>query len=338
MTLPFAGPLAPMLAKLQPELPVGEDWLYEPKWDGFRSIVFRDDDSTHIWSRDQRPFERYFPELPGVLEKFFPSPCVVDGEIVVAGEGGSLEFDLLQMRIHPAESRINKLSRENPASFVAFDLLADGDEDLRGVELTERRARLEKLLDGVPDEMSSGGSHVLLTPQTDDPAEADGWFESFTRLGLEGVVAKRKNLLYHPGDRAMIKVKKLKTADCVVGAYRLSKKGDGIGSLLLGMYDADGVLHFLGHTASFKEAERREILKMLRPLEGGTSFVGGRAPGGPSRWTQQELPWVPLQPKLVCEVRYDKLQGDRFRHATTFLRWRTDKKPEECTLDQVTGA
>jgi len=259
--------------------------------------------------------------------------------VVLAGADG-LDFDLLQRRLHPAESRIRKLSVETPASFVAFDLLALGDEDLRRTALGERRKRLERALSkagsGVP---GAGGTHVLLTPHTDDADEAETWFEAFAPLGLEGVVAKRADLLYRPGDRAMVKVKKIKTADCVVGGYRVAKSGEGIGSLLLGLYDEDGVLHYVGHTSSFKARERREIRQKLRPLEGGESFGWGRSPGGPSRWSAgKDQSFVQLRPELVCEVTFDKLQQGRFRHAATFVRWREDRDPASCTFDQVSNA
>ncbi|MFN2543942.1 MAG: ATP-dependent DNA ligase [Actinomycetota bacterium] len=336
MALPVTPPVPPMLAKLQPELPRGEGWLYEPKWDGFRAIVFRDGKDVEIQSRDTRPFNRYFPELPPVFLDCLAKRCVVDGEIVLAGPDG-LDFDSLQLRLHPAESRVRMLSKQIPTSFVAFDLLALGSRDLREQPLTKRRAELEKML---PEGFSTepGKTQIFLTPQTDDPDEAEKWFDTFGSLGLDGVIAKRTSLKYVPGERVMVKVKKIKTADCVVVGYRLSKAGDGIGSLLLGLYDADGVLHFVGHTSSFKAQERRDLLQELQPLvkKKQQDFGPGRTPGGPSRWTQgRELPWVELKPKLVVEVSYDKMQGDRFRHATRLLRWREDKKPPECTFDQL---
>ena len=338
MTLPFPPPVEPMLAKLQRELPIGDGWRYEPKWDGFRSLVWRDGDDVYIQSRDLKPFNRYFPELVPALARELPDRCVVDGEIVVASADGTLAIDSLQQRIHPAASRVKMLSEQTPSSFIAFDLLAEGDEDLRQTAFSERRERLDRALgDGNEPKFADQSSRVYVTPETADPGEAEAWFEGLSHLGVEGVVAKREDLVYRPGDRAMVKVKKVKTADCVVGGFREAKSGKGIGSLLLGLYDEDGVLHFLGHTASFKAAERVQIREMLRPLEKEDSFGEGRTPGGPSRWTQKELPWVSVRPELVAEVQYDKLQGDRFRHATTFVRWRTDKRPEECTLDQVTG-
>jgi ATP-dependent DNA ligase len=327
-----------MLAKLQRELPRGEGWLYEPKWDGFRAIVFVTGEDVYSQSRDKRPFNRYFPELPAALAEALPGECVVDGEIVVAGPGG-LDFDLLQMRIHPAESRVRMLAEETPASFVAFDLLAVGDRSLMDAPFAARREELRKLMEGrdgsgVP---GPGSTQVLLTPQTDDVEEADAWFDTFAPLGLDGVVAKKVDLKYSPGDRTMVKVKKVKTADCVVGAYRPSRADEGIGSLLLGLY-RDGVLHFVGHTSSFSAAERKRLRAELRQYEDpdALTFGEGRTPGGPSRWARAEQAvWTPLRPVLVCEVRYDKVQGDRFRHAATFVRWRDDKRPEECTFDQL---
>ena len=335
--LPFGPPVEPMLAKLQRELPVGDGWLFEPKWDGFRSIVFKDGDDVYIQSRDLKPFNRYFPEVAQMLGDELPDRCVVDGEIVVAGPDGALDFDTLQMRIHPAASRIRMLSEKTPASFIAFDLLAEDDEDLRSVPFAKRRHRLEAAMKRAadPSRRRVRGTQILLTPQTDDPEEAEAWFDGLSHLGVEGVVAKRPDLDYRAGDRAMVKVKHVKTADCVVGGYRVSKSGRGIGSLLLGLYDDQGVLHFVGHTSSFKAHERIQIQEMLKPLEREESFGQGRTPGAPSRWTQREDPWISVRPVLVCEVTFDKLQGDRFRHATTFVRWRKDRDPRSCTFDQI---
>jgi ATP-dependent DNA ligase len=328
MSLPVEPPIAPMLAKLQREVPEGEGWLYEPKWDGFRSIVFRDGADVQIMSRDKKPLNRYFPELEPILKAALPKRVVVDGEIIVSVDG-KLDFDALQLRIHPAASRVKMLSEKIPAGFVAFDLLAVGDKDLMKEPFAERRKLLEKHIKTTDD--------VSITPQSDSLDDASVWMESDGGIGLEaGVVAKQADVLYRPGARAMVKVKKLKTADVVVGGYRLSKTGDGIGALLLGVYSDDGALQYVGHTSSFKAAERRELLKELHKLEGGKSFGEGRAPGGMSRWSSgKEDPWVPLEPKLVCEVSYDKMQQHRFRHATTFLHWRTDKEPKECTWDQL---
>jgi ATP-dependent DNA ligase len=318
-----------MLAKLQPEIPRGPGWLYEPKWDGFRAIVVRDGDDVRIDSRNGQSLHRYFPEVVEELRRALPERCVVDGEIVIAGERG-LDFEALQQRIHPAESRIRRLSAETPASFIAFDLLAVGDEDLRALPGVERRARL------VAELRATG--RVAITPQTHDADEAQEWFTRYEGAGLDGVVAKRAEQRYVEGERLWVKVKHLRTVDCVVGGYRLaSTSGGGIASLLLGLYTDDGVLHHVGHTSSFNARERREILEMLRPLEGGESFGRGRTPGGPSRWTQgkRDESWVAVTPTLVCEVSFDYMQGDRFRHAARFLRWRSDKEPRQCTYDQL---
>lgn len=335
-----------MLAKLQEEIPSGEGWLYEPKWDGFRAIVFKDGKDMTIVSRDNKPLERYFPELPAAIAAVTPPRCVIDGEVVLCDDRG-LDFDGLQQRIHPAASRVNMLAEKTPASFVAFDLLAEGSRDLRDVPLARRRAELEKALSKAiampakPQKKGVIGSltpapKVALTPQTDDSDEATRWFEVLEGVGLDGVIAKKDDLLYVPGRRVMIKIKHKRTADCVVAGYRLSKTGDGVGSLLLGLYDDSGTLHYVGHTSSFKAKERVELLEMIKPLEGGTSFGKGRSPGGQSRWTgAQEKTWVPLRPQLVCEVSFDFMQGDRFRHAATFIRWRDDKKPQDCGFDQL---
>jgi ATP-dependent DNA ligase len=326
-----------MLAKLKETMPRGEGWLYEPKWDGFRAIVFRDGDEVQVTSRDTRPIDRYFPELLDPLRAALPGRCVVDGEIVVTGDDG-LDFEALLLRIHPAASRIKMLSETVPASFVAFDLLALGDESFLEVPLRERRARLDAALAGAPsaDPERMRACEVFLTPQTADAEEAAVWFDAFEEMGLDGVIAKESHIVYSPGQRTMVKIKHKRTADCVVGGYRLSKAGDGIGSLLLGLYDGDGVLHYVGHTSSFKAPERRRLLEELRPLEGGTSFVGGRSPGGPSRWAAAaEKTWVALEPSLVCEVSFDHMQGERFRHAATFVRWRPEKKPADCDFAQL---
>ena len=329
MKLPFDPPVAPMLAKLQRTIPVGDEWLYEPKWDGFRAIVFYDGDEVYIESRDERPFNRYFPELPPIFAEVFPKPCVVDGEIIVPTEKG-IDFGALLQRIHPAKSRVDMLAEETPAGFVAFDLLALGTKDLREQPFADRRAALEDLLENSPKK------EISVTDQTRSAKEAEAWFDVYETQGFEGVVAKKDDQTYLPGKRAMIKVKRQRTADVVVGGYRLSKGGDGVGSLLLGLYDAAGVLQFVGHTSSFKAAERRALLEQFEPLKGDGGFGGGRTPGGQSRWaTAQSQNWVPLRPELVCEVSFDRFEGERFRHAATFLHWRTDKKPRECTVDQV---
>ena len=327
--LPITPPVAPMLAKLQTDIPRGEGWLYEPKWDGFRAIVLRDGEALRIDSRNGQTLDRYFPEVVEQLRLALPERCVLDGEIVLAGERG-LDFDALQQRIHPAASRIKRLSVETPASFIAFDLLAVGDEDLRGAPGAERRARLIQELRATPS--------VAITPQTDDPDEAAEWFTRYEGAGLDGVIAKQAGQRYVEGERLWVKVKHRRTCDCVVGGYRLAiAAGAGVASLLLGLYDENGVLHLVGHTSSFNAAERRALLEKLRPLEGGESFGGGRTPGGPSRWTQgkRDESWIAVQPVLVCEVSFDYMQGERFRHAARFHRWRTDKDPAECTFDQL---
>ncbi|MEW5739831.1 MAG: ATP-dependent DNA ligase [Myxococcota bacterium] len=326
---PFAPPLEPMLAQAQEEIPVGEGFSYEPKWDGFRCIVFRDGSSVHLSSRNGQPLQRYFPEVVDALASALPERCVVDGEIILPGERG-LDFDALQARIHPAASRVQRLSKETPAGFVAFDLLALGDVDWRERPGAERRTELVRVV--------TSSERVFVTPQTKDVEVARRWFRDFEGAGCDGVIARRDELPYLPGKRVMVKVKHHRTADCVVGAYREGKTKGTVGSLLLGLYGDDGVLHHVGHTSSFTAKEKRELKEKLAPLEGGASFGGGRTPDAPSRWSKkkdEEPTWVALEPSLVCEVRYDYLQGPRFRHATTFLRWRPDKAPKDCTFSQL---
>ena len=334
-------PIAPMLAKLSTELPAGEGWLYEPKWDGFRALVFRDGGEPYLQSRDLKPLNRYFPELLGPLRAQLPERCVLDGEIVIAGAQG-LDFDALLLRIHPAESRIRLLAQQTPASYVAFDLLAVEGEDLRGAAQEIRRARLEKAL-------ARATPPIYLTPATRDRAVAQDWFARFEGAGLDGVVAKRVDQTYQPDKRVMLKVKHARTADCVVAGFRWHKNGPGtmVGSLLLGLYDDKGTLHHVGVTSSFTAAKRRELVAELAPLREGAAeshpwrewaeFAGEqRMPGAGSRWNRgKDLSWEPLRVERVCEVAYDHLQGDRFRHATTFLRWRPDKPPAECRYDQL---
>jgi ATP-dependent DNA ligase len=331
--LPFQPPIEPMLAKLQQAIPEGEAWLYEPKWDGFRSLIFFDGDSTYLQSRDLKPFARYFPELRESLEQVLPRACVLDGEIVIMGPRG-LEFDALQLRIHPAESRVRMLAGQTPSSFVAFDLLADEGEDLRASPLAERRARLEALA-------AEARPPFFVTPATRDTAQAQDWFERFEGAGLDGVIAKRLDGAYQPGARAMVKVKHLRTVDVVVGGLRWGKDAEGssVGSLLLGLFSEDGVLHFVGHTSSFSAQEKRELVGTLRPYmtdDDAEGFGQGRTPGAESRWTRgKDMSWVRLRPELVCEVSFDYLQGLRFRHAATFRRWRPDKPPQSCAFDQL---
>jgi ATP-dependent DNA ligase len=334
-----------MLAKLVDAVPEGDGWLYEPKWDGFRALVFRDGDRVHLQSRDLRPLERYFPELLGPLSAALPARAVVDGEIVIAGAEG-LDFTALLQRIHPAASRINLLAEATPASFVAWDLLAEGDEDLRALPLSERRPRLEGALAGARPP-------VHLTPASRDRAVALDWFDRFEGAGLDGVVAKRLEEPYRPGVRSMFKIKHARTADCVVAGFRWHKNGPGtmIGSLLLGLYDGDGVLHHVGIAASFSIKRRQELVDELAPLREDARTghpwaawaelqddpsVGQRMPGATSRWNRNKnLSWEPLRIERVCEVAYDHLQGDRFRHATHFRRWRPDKRPADCRYDQL---
>jgi ATP-dependent DNA ligase len=330
-----------MLARLSDALPDGEGWLYEPKWDGFRALVFRDGDEIYTQSREERPLDRYFPELAPAFRQHLPARAVVDGEIVIAGPDG-LDFDALQLRLHPARSRVEKLARESPAAFVAFDLLALGDEDLRGRPQAERRALLEQA-------MAEAAPPMHLTPMTRDRALAAEWFTRFEGAGLDGVMAKREEGRYEPGKRTMIKVKHARTADCVVAGFRWHKGGAGerVGSLLLGLYDADGRLEHVGVTSSFTMARRAELVSELLPLreralEGhpwaawAEAMGDQRMPGGQSRWSAgKDLSWEPLRPERVAEVRYDHLQGRRFRHAATFLRWRPDRSPAQCRYDQL---
>ena len=329
-----------MLAKLAEQLPVG-GYLYEPKWDGFRAIVFRQEDEVYIQSRDARPLDRYFPELHDALLKRLPKNCVVDGEIVIATARG-LDFDALQMRLHPAASRNAKLAKETPSSFVAFDLLAVEGRPLIVEPQAARRAALEQLLGKVK-------APVYLTPVTRDPTVALDWLTRFEGAGLDGVIAKPESGTYLPGKRAMIKVKHARTADCVVAGFRWHKSGkDAIGSLLLGLYDESGLLQHVGVTSSFTMAMRRQLAKELAPLR--TNAIKGhpwrdwasaaaessRMPGAQSRWSAgKDLSWEPLRIERVCEVKYDHMQGDRFRHASIFQRWRPDRRPQDCGFAQL---
>jgi ATP-dependent DNA ligase len=348
MRLPFEPPIEPMLAKATSGLPSDDGWLFEPKWDGFRALVFRDGDELYIQSRDLKPLDRYFPELAGPLKANLPERCVLDGEVVISGDG-ALQFEALLLRIHPAASRVKMLAEESPASFVGWDLLALGDEDLRGVPQGERRARLEQVLaDAEPP--------IHLTPATRDRALAADWFDRFEGAGLDGVVAKRLDGAYLPGKRAMLKIKHERTADCVVAGFRWHKNGPGthVGSLLLGLFDDEGHLHHVGVTSSFTWDKRGALAEELEPLRvnaleghpwgewaewasaGAADASGQRLPGATSRWNRgKDLSWEPLRAERVVEVAYDHLQGDRFRHGTTFRRWRPDKPPEACRYDQL---
>jgi len=322
-----------MLAKAADAIPTGDGWLYEPKWDGFRALVFFDGEGVYMQSRDLKPLGRYFPELETQLPAALPGPMILDGEVVIA-RNQALDFEALQMRIHPAESRVRMLSEQTPASFVAFDLLALGDEDLREVPFSTRRERLTQTL-------AKAEPPVYVTPATDDPSLAQDWFERFEGAGLDGVIAKRLDEPYKPGVRSLVKIKHLRTVDCVVGGYRWNRgeEGRAVGSLLLGLYDNGGVFNLVGHTSSFKAQEKRDLVSFLAPYVSEDEDVGfgqGRMPGGPSRWTgDRDMSWVRLRPELVCEVTFDYLQGTRFRHAATFKRWRSDKPPAECTFDQI---
>ncbi len=331
-----------MLAKLTDALPDGDGWLFEPKWDGFRALVFRDGEHVFTQSRDSKPLDRYFPELVETFRRGLPERCVVDGEIVVATARG-LDFDVLQLRLHPAASRVRKLAAETPASFVAFDVLADGARDLRAAPQAERRAVLEGLLaDQVP--------RLHLTPCTRDRATAADWFHRFEGAGFDGVIAKHEAARYEAGKRTMLKIKHARTADCVVAGFRWHKNGPGtlVGSLLLGLYDEAGTLHHVGITSSFTTETRGRLAAELAPLRedalaahpwrswAEASGEAVRMPGGHSRWSAgKDLSWEPLRVERVCEVKYDHLQGDRFRHAAIFLRWRPDKPPAACGYDQL---
>ena len=340
LSLAVKPPVEPMLAKLADELPAG-DYLYEPKWDGFRAIVFRNEDGVYIQSRDARPFDRYFPELHAALLERLPEKSVVDGEIVIATARG-LEFDSLQLRLHPAASRVAKLAKEMPSSFIAFDLLAVAGRNLMTAPQATRRAALEELLAKVKPP-------VHLTPATRNRALALDWLTRFEGAGLDGVIAKPAAGTYLAGKRAMIKVKHTRTADCVVAGFRWHKSGkDAVGSLLLGLYDDSGVLQHVGVTSSFTMAMRGQLVEELAPLRkdamrnhpwrewAGLSAASSRMPGGQSRWSAgKDLSWEPLRIERVCEVRYDHMQGDRFRHAAFFLRWRADKQPRDCRYDQL---
>jgi ATP-dependent DNA ligase len=344
--LPVNPPVSPMLAKLARELPTG-DFLYEPKWDGFRAIVFRDGDEVEIGSRNEKPLTRYFPDLIEPLQASLPDRCVVDGEIVIATERG-LDFDLLSLRIHPAKSRVAMLAEQNPASFVGFDLLAEGDTDFRDQPFAERRSRLERAF-------ANADPPVLITPATLDVATAAEWFERFEGAGLDGVVAKPLDGPYLEAKRTMSKVKHQRTADCVVAGFRTHKDGEGVGSLLLGLFDDDGTLHHVGVASSFKGEFRTELAAHVAPyrdhamdehpwrewaefaVEGANSERGGqRRPGAQSRWNAgKDLSWEPLRIELVAEVAYEHLQGDRFRHTARFVRWRPDREPSSCTYEQL---
>jgi ATP-dependent DNA ligase len=347
MTLPLSPPFAPMLAKLMDTIPEGEGWLYEPKWDGFRCIVFRDGDQIELASRNERPFTRYFPELLEPMLRDLPQRCVVDGEIVLpALDDTGLDFDALLQRIHPAESRVRRLAAETPASFVAFDLLALDDRLLLDAPLHERVALLQSSL-------AAASPPIHLCPTTTDPAVAQQWFTEFEGAGLDGVIAKRLIDPYTPDKRTLVKVKHRRTADCVIAGYRVHKDGKGVGSLLMGLYDDEGGLHHVGVAASFTAKRRTELLAELEPLthdamanhpwrewaEAAQPQEGDaaqRMPGGTSRWSAgKDHSWVPLRIERVAEVTFGQLQEGRFRHGSTFVRWRPEREPRSCTYDQL---
>ena len=335
-----------MLAKRVDDLPEAGAWIFEPKWDGFRALVFRDRDEIQIQSRDEKPLNRYFPELLETLRAQLPARCVLDGEIVIAQNGG-LDFEALQLRLHPAASRVQLLSKQIPASIVFFDLLAKGDRDLRGEPFEKRREELEALL-------SSAAPPIHLTPATRESSVAADWFRRFEGAGLDGVIAKPVSGTYEPNKRVMLKVKHERDCDCVVAGFRWYKKGErtAVGSLLLGLYDDSGALQHVGVCASFSDEKRRELVGLLAPYRQNAlanhpwkgwaeavpagSEAGHRMPGGQSRWSQgKDLSWEPLRPELVVEVAYEHMQGTRFRHMAHFRRWRTDKKPGDCTYAQL---
>ena len=346
MNLAVNPPVLPMLAKRVSELPPGEGWIFEPKWDGFRTLVFRDGDEIFIQSRDEKPLNRYFPELIDPLKAQLPERCVLDGEIVIAAPDG-LDFDALQMRLHPAASRVKKLAAETPASIVFFDLLCENDRSLCEAPFAERRAAMESLFTNVT-------APLHLTPATRDRALAADWFRRFEGAGLDGVVAKAESGTYEPNKRVMLKVKHERECDCVVAGFRWHKRGDKtlVGSLLLGLYSDSGNLEHVGVCASFTNAKRLELVTFLAPYrenalkghpwrgwaEGDTATDPElhRRPGMESRWSAgKDLSWEPLRPELVVQVAYDHMQGDRFRHTAQFRRWRADKKPSDCTYDQL---
>ncbi len=345
MSLPVRPPLEPMLAKLAREVPERGDCFFEPKWDGFRCIVFRDGDDLDLQSRNQRPLLRYFPELRAPLLAQLPDRCVLDGELVVVGDRG-LDFDSLQLRQHPADSRVRKLAAEIPATYVAFDVLAVGDESLLNTPFAERRARLEALL-------ADADGSIVLTPATRDPAEARDWFSRFEGAGFDGVMAKPLGGVYEPGQRSLIKVKHERTCDCAVAGYRVHKDGKGVGSLLLGLYDEAGDLHHVGVAAAIDAVRRAELLAQLQPyrenaLEGHpwrdwADFMSAqreanptRMPGGPSRWNaNKDLSWEPLRVELVAEVAYEGMLNGRFRHNARYRRMRTDRDARTCDYAQL---
>ena len=345
MNLAVSPPLPPMLAKRVSELPRGDGWTYEPKWDGFRALVFRDGEEILLQSRDEKPLNRFFPELVADLRKQLPERCVLDGEIVIARDG-ALDFEALQLRLHPAASRVNMLSEQMPASIAFFDLLCEANDDLRTVPFEQRRRRLEVVL-------ASARPPLHLTPATEDRAIAEDWFRRFEGAGFDGVMAKLDSGPYSPNKREWLKVKHERECDCVVAGFRWHKKGARslVGSLLLGLFDDSGALGHVGVCASFSDAKRRELVDFLAPyrenalaahpwsswaMQDAEGAGAQRMPGGQSRWSQgKDLSWEPLRPELVVEVAYDHMEGQRFRHTAQFRRWRPDKRPRDCTYAQL---
>ncbi len=317
IALPLKPPVKPQLARSAKELPEGEGWRYEPKWDGFRTILFRDGDDVHLQSRNGKPMNRYFPEVIPDILALSGDKLVLDGELVIVVDGIQ-EFDLLSQRIHPAKSRVDMLAEKTPAAFVAFDLLAEGKEKLLKMPYAERRSRLEAVV----------SEPVQLTPCTDDRDAAGAWLSGAS----EGVVAKEADAPYLPGERkGMVKIKRLRTIDAVVAAFRFGKAENTVGSLILGLYDRKGELHIVGHTSGFSAKQKRELLGLLEPHR-----TGERGSGEPSRWkSEEELVWEGLRPELVCEIGFDHITGNRIRHGAKFIRWREDKDSRECTMDQL---
>ncbi|GFG53931.1 ATP-dependent DNA ligase [Mycolicibacterium agri] len=347
MQLPVMPPVSPMLSRSVPTIP--PDAFYEPKWDGFRSICFRDGDEVELGSRNERPMTRYFPELVAAAQAELPQRCVIDGEIVIA-TAGRLDFEALQLRLHPAASRVQMLAEQTPAHFIAFDLLALGDEDYTGRPFSERRAALVAALADARSRKTEAdaGPAFHVTPATTDLATAQQWFDQFEGAGLDGIVAKPLTLTYQPDKRVMFKVKHERTADCVVAGYRLHKSGaDAVGSLLLGLYKEDGTLASVGVIGAFPMATRRQLLTELQPLvttfdehpwNWAAHFAGERTPrrNEGSRWNAgKDLSFVPLRPERVVEVHYDHMEGERFRHTAQFNRWRPDRDPRSCTYEQL---
>ncbi|HUR77322.1 MAG TPA: ATP-dependent DNA ligase [Acidimicrobiales bacterium] len=342
MDTPVKPPVQPMLAKSLPAIPVGEEWRYEPKWDGFRSIIFRHGDDVELGSRNAKPLTRYFPEVVEHVRAAFPQDAVVDGELVIVGDDGAVDFDLLSLRVHPAESRVTRLRNEIPALFVAFDLLAIDGQDITSEAFDQRRGRLIEALHG-------RGKGIYVTPMTTDPDEAQVWFDRWEGAGLDGVMAKKGDDVYHPGLRTMVKVKHERTIDCVVAGFRWHKDGKGIGSLLLGLYDEAGNLHHIGVTGSFTAAKRTELVDELAPLRekagenhpwkewANLSASGSDKPPTGNRWNaKKDMSWEPLRTELVIEVAYGHFQGgSRMRHAASFRRFRPDRDPQSCTYEQV---